>query len=263
MEKSIILVIRSHGTIPFTWKHDSVINNRISEVVPLIDPKLFCRKFNIMSLSKFGGVCYGKSNLDLWISLITRQYAEQLKTMSSKEFVQFFFVNPSEDIRIFNEETFGINPLPEFTEEIDFTLNKLYTVGDRLRTCGIHKLQSHNLNPCEEKRLDAFLEHLNNVLNSERGLITRGEILETIRNISEHGVELTLVDLSCDALNPTRESEIYDLNMEQVDWIIKSLQCMRRPLPRYGHESWIHGVRGGKTNKRKNKKISKSKKIKK
>lgn len=264
MEKSITLVIRSHGSIPITWKN----NSTIGDIVPLINPNLYCKRLDIMSLSKLGGICYGAPNIDIWLHIIRTQYAQQLRTMNYEEFIDFFFVNPSEEIRVFNEETLGKNSIPELTTELGFTVDKVYSI-DRSRSCNIRKLQSQYLIPFEEKKLETILENLNYLLNSPRGFITRREILELISQVSNHGVQLTLVDLTCDSLNTTQQSEIQNLTLEQSNWIIESLQCMRRPVPRCGHEVWTRGVRGGKKprtrkkkfiNKRKKNKSSVSKK---
>ena len=258
MEKSVILVIRSHGEIPITWKNNSAVKKRVGNIVQLINPKVYCNKFNILSLSQLGGVCYGEANQVLWVNIIKTNYKKELEQMNQDSLINFLFINPDEDVKILNSETFGEGAIPEYTEDLDFTVNKVYTI-DRNFKSSIEILQSKDLNRGEERKLNEILEKLNTELNNY-GKIERGQILQYIFN-GIGKINLTLCDLSCDAFTTTEQSELQGENFKemQANWIIKSLKNKRRPIPKPGIEVWTQGIRGGKKSKKKIKKKNKKK----
>lgn len=255
MDKSVTLVIRCHGHINVTWNDDSAIRNQLGDIVDLFDPNIYCVNFNIVSLARLGDICYGDPNLLLWVKLIKEDYNHLIKNMNMEEFLNYFFINPNESVRILNQETLGRNGIPELTKELQWTINKYYT-NDIHFDCRIECLHTTGLTRGEQSQLQKLVRDLTTQLKNMG--ITRKQILENIHN-KLRKVHLTLCDLTCDSFifTPTSERNYENgtFRFNELKWLIDSLYVNRRDISKQGNKVWIKGMRGGRYfNKKKTKK---------
>jgi len=230
--KTLALLIRSHGSIPLTYKP----NTQLHEIVKLIDYK---KQYNIqnidsINLSHFGGVCYGDSQIGEFMKEVNK-----LEYKDTNDKIERTFFNIDEKLKPAVDKIFGISFTPEKTNNIEMIIEKYYTKYDD--NSGVFIFSYDNLLPLEITLLQQSLQDLNQQLVKHNKLIKKSDILNNVNSAlsSSSKVNLILIDLTCNAYFDENK---FPLTEDIVNWINKGLN--------------YYNIRGGSGIK--NKKINKS-----
>jgi hypothetical protein len=173
MQKSLAIVIRTHGKIPVYFRYGSnedIFRDHIFNYTELYNIK----KLYSINISRPGGVCYGNPNAEFYVkhinNLIEKLKSEE-RVNNTNDLIQYLYVKNKDtqipEIRELNDSMFGISFAPEIiTSDANFTVEKIYT-GDETRNnlgLGIYYLKDNGLTGIEvdeiKKNLADMTHHL-------------------------------------------------------------------------------------------------------
>jgi hypothetical protein len=232
--KTLALIIRSHGSIPLTYKP----NAKLEEIVKLIDYK---NQYNIQSidditLSHLGGVCFGDPHIGEFMKEVNKlQYTDTADKINKT------FLNIDETLPAVNK-IFGNSFQPVQNNNINFALEKNYTKYDQ--NSGVFIFAHDNLTPFEIASLQQSLTGINaHLLQQRNNIIRKTDILNAVSLAcsSTNKVHLKFIDLTCSAYF---DENNFPLTEGIVNWINDTLQR--------------NNIRGGGITNKKSKKSKKS-----
>jgi hypothetical protein len=225
MEKTLALIIRSHGGIQISYepgKHTQEIVN----LVPL-------RQFNIgnlhiVSLAKLGGVCFGDSKIGEFVREVSKYYKLKNPNASTEDRINQVFLNPlyrtqfSTIIRDKIHSIFAHSFEPEIFKIEDEFLEKIYTPYDDNSGIFVFSHSSTMMN--EMPKINEILQELTQKLNTV-GLY-RGEIFNSLNEFNI--TNLYLIDLTCNGYiqNPYLTG-VPPFTEEHVNWLNANLTHVR------------------------------------
>ena len=271
---SLSIVIRSHGSIdtkfskffPLTYNNEDhykdVVNHftnhsKINEVIPLFDYKnVGIDKLIDITPSKFGGSCYGNSDLRDLIVKSSEYYKNKHIPLSTKMIEIFTKDSPSELQKIMKSVQ-GISYFPTFyNNKSNHTINKTYTKYDDKSMISLFMYEDNkNEKECNNeisKEINHGLRDITIKLN-KGDKITKEQILKTIRNSIDKVNKniqidnLYYIDLTCNA---------YIENFGIKEYMVNALNY------RIENELLeVIKIGGGRENMRSNKRINKHKSI--
>jgi hypothetical protein len=208
--KTLALIIRSHGSIPLTYKP----NAKLEEIVKLIDYK---NQYNIqniddITLSHLGGVCFGDPHIGEFMKEVNKlQYTDTADKINKT------FFNIDEKLKPAVNKIFGNSFQPEHKNNINLALEKHYTKYDQ--NSGVFIFSYDNLTPFEIASLQQSLTGINNyLLQHPNNIIKKSDILTEVSSAvsSNNKVNLTIIDLTCSAYF---DENRFPLTEEIVNWI--------------------------------------------
>jgi hypothetical protein len=238
--KTLALIIRSHGSIPLTYKP----NAKLEEIVKLIDYK---NQYNIqtiddITLSHLGGVCFGDPHIGEFMKEVNKlQYTDTADKINKT------FSNIDETLQPAVNKIFGNSFQPEQKNNINLALEKNYTKYDQ--NSGVFIFAHDNLTPFEIASLQQSFTGINTyLLQHPNNIIRKSDILNAVSLAcsSTNKVHLKFIDLTCSAYF---DENNFPLTEGIVNWINDTLQH--------------NNIRGGGLLNKKSKKSNTNKKSKK
>jgi len=242
--KTLALIIRSHGSIPLTYKP----NAQLEEIVKLIDYK---NQYNIqniddITLSHLGGVCFGDPHIGEFMKEVNK-----LQYTNTDDKINRTFFNIDEKLKPAVNKIFGNSFQPEKRNNINLIVEKHYTKYDQ--NSGVFIFSYDNLSPVQLASIQQSLTGINNyLLQHPNNIIKKSDILTEVSSAvsSNNKVNLTIIDLTCSAYF---DENRFPLTEEIVNWINAVLN----------HNNFHGGVKSKNSKRNKKTKKQKSKKTKK
>lgn len=208
--KTLALIIRSHGSIPLTYKP----NAKLEEIVKLIDYK---NQYNIqniddITLSHLGGVCFGDPHIGEFMKEVNK-----LQYTNTDDKINRTFFNIDEKLKPAVNKIFGNSFQPEKRNNINLIVEKHYTKYDQ--NSGVFIFSYDNLSPVQLASIQQSLTGINNhLLQDPNNIIKKSDILNEVSSAvsSNNKVNLTIIDLTCSAYF---DENRFPLTEEIVNWI--------------------------------------------
>ena len=222
---TLAILVRAHGDIYINLNTDIGISaeelleqggppeNRHTDLINFRAPPYNIQNLAVVSLAKLGGVCYGNSDIERFVSGVNQHYQQNPSNTDAK--VNEVFGNqPPTNLRQQVNQLFGISYAPEITNmSTGWMLNKVYTKYDN--NSGVILFSQDGKDAVRVHMLNAALANLTAQLQANNG-ITRSQILQTIAPFGYQNVYL--IDLTCNAYKNFMQN-VTPLKEAHTDWI--------------------------------------------
>ena len=222
---TLAILVRAHGDIYININPDLPIEvgelfeqggppeNRRTDLINFRAAPYNIPNLAVVSLAKLGGVCYGNSDIERFVSGVN-QYYQQNPTDTNSKVNEVFGNQPPTALRQHVNQLFGISYAPEITNmSTGWMLNKVYTKYDN--NSGVILFSQDGKDAVRVHMLNGALATLTAQLQANNG-ITRAQILQTIAPFGYQNVYL--IDLTCNAYKNAMQN-VSPLRNETVDWI--------------------------------------------
>ena len=215
--KKLAIIIRAHGGIRTNIDPRIVINeNQLIDNVDLEKYSDIRPDFEVVtvSLAKLGGVCYGDSRIQPFISSINTHYRNRNNSRIKLEdkINEIFGENPPEEIKNELDRIVDISFPPVINSNAnDLYFNKHYTMYDA--NSGVYILASENINAIQLTMIRATLANLNRSIQHNE-ILTKKQIIESISPLIH---KLYFIDFTCGSYE--NSTNMPKLTSEYVDWM--------------------------------------------